>query len=714
MIKLKRSLLLLFFSLQALLAPNALEALADLTGTVVSEATGLPISGALVEAIRGNQVRGFDFTDANGVYFIGGLQPSNFTVVASAPGFQTDAIGIKLDNNTVNFLNFSLIPNGGAIAGQVTAAATNNPIAGAQIEVFDGPILIRSATTNASGNYSVPDLAPRSYIVVASATGFETEPEGAEVKAGQSSTVNFSLESSPGTIAGTVTDSSTTDPIEGAVVGVFDGPILIGTADTDASGDYTIPGLAPGNYIVVAIATNFQISFIGASVSSSSTTTVDFALDPSPGTIVGTITNASNGSPLAGATIEVFDGFTLIASTLTDPNGNYEVPDLAPGTYIVIAMETDFQTSFSGATVSANATTIVNFALVPNTGTLSGTVTEATTGNPIVGALVGVFNGPILVDFVLTDPSGNYTVSDLAPGDYTVVVNEENFQTAFSPASITTNTTTIVNFALLASPGTIAGTVTDSFTTDPIPSANVAVFQNLTLVAFTSTDVSGDYTIPDLAPGSYTVLANAESFRFDFSLGIVVSSSATTTVDFALDPDPGTISGTVLDECTLSPVPGTIVLVIDSGTLVGIGLTDPNGMYTVSSLAPGSYTVRLLKANFVSSSAPATVTAGSTTTLNFILTPIPLPPEAIGGEIIRNKFLLQTDRIHRVVWFPSPSGCLVEYRVFRNGVLVQTIPASGPFEYIEHNRKRGKTDVYTVVVVNSFNQTSEPVSVSLD
>ncbi|NGX37541.1 MAG: Bacillopeptidase F [Chlamydiae bacterium] len=708
----KKPLLFLIFILQAILSPHSLEALADLSGTVTNEVTGAPISGALVEAIRGNQVRGFDITGADGTYLIEDLQPSNFTVVASAAGFQTEAIGIRLDNNTVNFLDFSLIANGGTIAGVVTESATSSPISGATIEVFEDTILIRTTTTNASGNYSAADLAPGNYVVIATATGFQTDAEGASVIQGQITTANFSLAGSPGAIAGTVTDSSTTDPIEGAFVAVFDGPILIGFADTDASGDYTIPDLAPGNYTVVSTATDFQASSVGARVSASTTTTVDFALDPGPGTIAGRVTSASTGLPLAGAAVEVFDGSTIIESTLTDPNGDYELPSLAPGNYIVIALETNFQTEISGATVTSGATTTVNFALDPNPGTLAGTVTAAATGNPIVGALIEVFDGPVFIEFALTDLSGNYTISGLAPGDYAVVAVKDDFQTKLSFATIASRTTTIVNFALEASPGTIAGTVTDSSTTDPIPNAIVAVFQNSNLIAFITTDVSGDYTIPNLAPGTYTVLANANDFRIDFSLA-VVASSATTTVDFALDPDPGAISGTVSDACTGNPISGAIAIASQSGTLLSFGVSDPNGIYTLSNLTPGSYTVALLKANFVPRSAPATVIASATTTLNFILTPIPLPPLGLKGEVIRNKFLFQTDRIHRVTWAASQSSCITEYQVFRDGVLVDIVPPSGPFEYTEHNRKSDQTAVYTIVVVNSFGQTSKPVSISL-
>ena len=82
------------------------------------------------------------------------------------------------------------------------------------------------------------------------------------------------------TIAGTVTDSGTDDPIEGAEV-VVEGTGL--SATTDENGDYEIDDVPVGGpYTVTASADDYEDASDDVTVNAGTTTTVDFALEPSP------------------------------------------------------------------------------------------------------------------------------------------------------------------------------------------------------------------------------------------------------------------------------------------------------------------------------------------------------------------------------------------------------------------------------------------------
>ena len=157
-----------------------------------------------------------------------------------------------------------------------------------------------------------------------------------------------------GIIEGTVTDSSTGDPIEGATV-TANGYSNI----TDAEGRYSIE-VPPGTYNVTASATKYVSQSKTATVTSNTKTTLDFALTPLNGTISGTVTDSSTGDPIAGATVTI-NGISV--STGTDGTYSIEVP---PGTYNVTVSADGYEdSSNTDITVVAEETTPVDFELTP-------------------------------------------------------------------------------------------------------------------------------------------------------------------------------------------------------------------------------------------------------------------------------------------------------------------------------------------------------------
>lgn len=703
------SLVFLFFF--ACIAPQYLSAVGTINGTVTDSVTHLPISGALVQATIGNQVIYSDTTASNGTYSLTNVQPGNYTLVIRASAHQTQIVGVTAEDNQTVTVDIELVPGGGGILGNVTDALTTLPISGATISIYQGTNLIEKATTNGSGFYAVGGLAPGNYTVQATATGYQSLSIGAQVRLNLSTEVDFALNGNPGAIAGIVRDSITTNPIMNALVGVFDGSVFVAFSTTNIIGAYSFFDLAPGNYTVIASAQGYQTKAVGANVTSNVTTIVNFALDQPPGTIAGTVTDESTGNPIPGASINVVQGFTLITSVLTDTNGQYSISGFAPGNYTVIANAPNFSIAVVGATVIANQTTVVNFALKADLGKIFGTVTDAAT-NPIPGATVQVRNSFIVMATAVTDSDGNYNFPNLPPDTYTVTAAASGFQRQVKIATVTSNQVTVVNFALNSTPGTISGTVTDAVTTNPIPDATVAIFQGTTFIDSALTDVNGDYTIPDLAPGNYTVLAIAQGYQAAFSAKSVVAGM-TTIADFALNNNPGTIAGIVTDRCKGAPLPGVIILVMDGSIVEGFGLTDAGGNYSIDTIAPGYYTVTAIKQNFVIGSAPATVIANATTIVNFSLTPTVLPPTSIFGCTIKNKFLTQTDYIHVISWTASPSSCVKGYKVYRNRKNIAFVSSTSKLEYHDHNRNK-KKDVYSIKAVNSFGLESDAVSVTID
>ncbi len=405
-----------------------------------------------------------------------------------------------------------------------------------------------------------------------------------------------------GTITGTVTDVSTGAAIAGATVTA--GGI---TATTSAAGAYTI-SIAPSTYTVTASVPGFTASTVSVTVISGQTVSQNFALAPIivivNGTIAGTVTDATTGAAIAGAAVTAGS-----MTATTDAAGGYSI-SIAPGTYTVTAGAAGHVAqSVAGVVVTSGATTVQNFALNPvpvANGTITGTVTDASTGTAITGAAVtaGSMTGT-------TDAAGGYSIS-IAPGTYTVTASAAgHVAQSVAGVVVTSGVTTVQNFALapiiVIVNGTITGTVTDASTRAGIAGATVTA-GSVTAI----TDAAGVYTI-SIAPGTYTVTASAAGHD-PASASVTVRSGVTVKQNFALAPIPVTLTFIVTDSNTNLPISGATVK--SGGSFAGT--TNALGVVTFQ-VAPGVYTYDVRMAGFLR--VRATVTLAGDTTIPVKLTP---------------------------------------------------------------------------------------------
>ncbi|MDH5375952.1 MAG: carboxypeptidase regulatory-like domain-containing protein [Candidatus Bathyarchaeota archaeon] len=164
------------------------------------------------------------------------------------------------------------------------------------------------------------------------------------------------------------------------------------------------------------------------------------------GTIVGTVADASTGSPIAGANVTAND-----YTNTTDAEGHYSI-QLPPETYTVTASATKYVDQSETATVTADTTTTLDFELTPLNGTISGTVTDSSTDDPIAGAKVTT-NGIS----VSTGADGSYSI-ELAPGTYTVEASADGYESASqSDVTVVAGKTTTMDFELTPTPAPPSG-----------------------------------------------------------------------------------------------------------------------------------------------------------------------------------------------------------------------------------------------------------------
>lgn len=287
---------------------------------------------------------------------------------------------------------------------------------------------------------------------------------------------------------------------------------------------------------------------------------------------------------------------------------------------------------------------IVNYL---RTGVFSGRITLAS-GQGVAGATVYLTSaapipGPRQVFSGTTDFGGNYTISGVEPGTYSVASYKSGFTTARSNVTYSVEGDTSQNVGLVIAPvppGRISGTVTDQSTGKGLGGASVSftsVDGQVTLTAVTNPD--GTYTIDNAPVAAYNGTASkTPQYGSNTPVQgnpITVPSGGTAQADFKLMPKPATVKGVVFNDLNGNGTqdngePGvggaTVQLkpTTQGASTPASVTTGSDGSYTVSNLAPGTYTIAVSASGFApNTSQTVTVAAADNLTRNIPLTAIP-------------------------------------------------------------------------------------------
>lgn len=477
-----------------------------LTGTVTNT-TGIPLLGASVSAGNANAT-----TAADGTYTIDNLPAGTVTVTASLSGYQNGSTTATISaGSTTTAATIALTPiNLGNVTGSVVSSA-GGAIAGATVRAQGV-----STVTNSGGNYTLNNLPAGAATVTATATGFQAGSVNVTVVTGTTVTApTITLVSGAGAVSGTVKDSSGA-AIAGASVG-FGG----GTTTTNAAGSYTLSGIPVGTIQLVASATGFQNSTQNVTIQGGVTATANFTLVSGSGAVTGTVKDSS-GAAIVGASVGYSGG-----TTTTNATGNYTLSGVPVGTIQLMASATGFQSSTQNVTIQGGVTVTANFTLAPaaSTGTVTGKVTNISTGGVISGAKVSWSGGS-----ATANSSGIYTLSNVTAGSQTITATATGYLARSSTVNVAGGNTVTNNFQL-STAGKLTIKVTAANGT-VVSGATVTIKGGVIATTVTgSTSTSGLFTSPWIAIGSYTVTVS-KSGHTTQSKSTTVVTGATTTVNF--------------------------------------------------------------------------------------------------------------------------------------------------------------------------------------
>lgn len=638
----------------------------SIRGTVTAPG-GMPVNNVTVEAYTpsGKRVT-YTSTNSSGNYELSGLITGNYLLyfdtgyigTAYAPEWYNNqataatAIPVSVtDGVATPGIDVELAP-GTQFSGQVIGD-DGIPLQSVYVRVYDSSgDIIAGASTNAAGSYTTtPGVPSGDYrIFFDSPIGKPYLAEYYNDKATLDEATVLSVTApDPQTgingvlaraarISGRVTNAETGDPLPSISVSIY-GEGGSDYATTDSNGEYlSDAGLQSGSYTVSFGPLFESQNFIRASQTVTVTAPnllagVDAALSPG-GSLTGRVTDPGD-TPLEDVSVYVSneDG-SYQNYVYTEADGTYTAVGLPSGSYRVffrkngfISESYDDKPGYQEAdlvTVTAPDTTAGIDAVLSPGGSISGKVTDATSGDPIQGVFVEVLDDDGgRVESGFTNVAGEYTMSATLPsGDYFVRFNPDDrnascgyvleyYDDKFDrdsadPVSVTApNTTANINAEM--SPGSIIfGQVTDADTGAPLEGINVSVYDSAgeRVASGRTTFLGGYLTSPALPSGDYRVF-----FR-DYNAGYideyyndkpsletadavpVTAPADVTGIDAALAQG-GTISGRVTAADTGEAFAYVAVTVYDSDDQpVAYANTGQDGSYSVrEGLPTGDYRI---------------------------------------------------------------------------------------------------------------------------
>ncbi len=364
---------------------------------------------------------------------------------------------------------------------------------------------------------------------------------------------------------GTVRNSAG-QPLAGAIVTIASTYNPTVTVATDASGNYQVEGLFHGDYTVSASYAGIDalapVAYTVRSDPGSSRAVwlgqnaavfiphnygePPVRLDFRQGYLVhGSVRNASNHG-FKNILVSADHIGVGADAAYTDANGDFTLV-LTNNTYSLHvltfnALEPIYDYVFSPPsleiTVAGSDQSGANFMVTAYpTLTISGKVTGPS-GAALTGVTIALAEAPEIT--TITDGNGDYTLTSLNPGTFTVTVSKANH--LFTPAnrvvSIGAGSRTGVNFTGLLNSFNITGTVRTPSTSsgppffntilgEPIPNVAVSVPGQTVL-----TDTNGTYRLV-LTNNNYTITAERSGYVFDTStLGVTVNGADQSGKDF--------------------------------------------------------------------------------------------------------------------------------------------------------------------------------------
>ena len=571
---------------------------------LVTEEGGAPVPGAIV---RSGAVSGL--SDEEGRFELADIAAGEaIEVVASAEGYGEAKATVEVAEGGVTDVEPLVLTPVPGVTGRVYDPL-GAPLEGVQVTSLTGAFDTQSGSTDPGGRYHLAGVDAGSVdLAFAHPEYLPGRLEGLEYVDGRRLLAPDVRLRPGGEIVGRITDPEG-DPVAGAKViavalakeldieaimmmsmGRGEAPV------SDAEGNYRIAGLEAGTYTLSVKAVGFRPSLVrDIDVRVPEKSPVDVRLDPGL-SLSGVVTDA-HGNPVAGAEVTattegnpeniqeamLFSGNEV--TTKSGADGRFLLRGLVEKKLTLTTTAEGFAMSTLRGIDPAGEPVRVELA---RTGSISGRVLDAETGEPIAKADVSVDD---LTSYDRESrEDGTFAVTGVSPGSHTVTVNAQGYAPGTVQEIGVDAEAETKGLEIRLSRGlTAVGYVLRN--ADGTPIAGARVFFSGPVDQSAPTDATGRFEVSGLPPGTYDVRAVAAGFAEGVEKAVAVPANRELRIGLGMG---GTVRGVVRNAAGEPDARKMIML--GSGMDFGenVTMTGSDGTFAFENVTPGTYSILVL------------------------------------------------------------------------------------------------------------------------
>lgn len=671
---------------------------------------GTVLSGVEVRLNRGSELKRRTTTNSDGVVLFQEIcNNNNYWVRLSKTGYNVkEADGIHVTNcDTVVKLTYEMVA--AESDSCCNGVLTIRPVDKNSQELLNGSVVkLRKDGTELSrytvegNNIVFRGLCRGRYSVLVQREGYTAQEYNVEFACND--TVERKIDMERVTCCDGVFKIFVKDSLGNAltdvVVNLWKGSTKLGAYSTGADGSVTLRGICQGDYSFSFIKTGYKSAEMSQSIGCDDTLTINKTLyrqlsdSCCNGLIKVYVKDSKTAESLNGANVKLFqDGKQLRSETVKEGFAIFK--NICKGNYSVLIGKDLYKSMDFSIVMGCNDTVDYNKTLVMNdqdtccNGTAKLIVTDAQ-GNRLANATVNLWLGNTKLATATTNGDGVVTFTKLCKGTYQFSIIRGDYKGMEFSFELECNgtfeaTKVLERTATDTCCNGSAKIIVKDAQGNRLVNAAVTLWKGGVKLGTYQTNADGYVLFTKLCTGTYGINIGKDGYKgMEFSFTMECNKELEFTKSITSNQSDSCCKGVLtvrVDNESGTALADAIVNLIQSGTVVKTGMTNPFGSVTITGICKGTYSLQVKRTDYFTKSWDFAIGCNDTMSIVKVL------KDTCCSGILRLKILDNSD---------STAINEAEVSIYANNSLVATGYSNGEGWFTQNNLCSPLT--YTVII----------------